>query len=165
MSTRMALRVPAVVIVVFSLAITHAQSAAMSPFAYFVGDWSCSGEFVSSHKPISSAVRFVFDDRTGALVKHHDDNPPNQFHAIELWAGGKGNIYDATIADSFGGVRHFHSPGWTGDEWVWSAADDDKTVERFSYLQLDPATMRIDWSVAKDGINFTVGDTLTCKRE
>jgi hypothetical protein len=37
-------------------------------------------------------------------------------------------------------------------------------MERFSYVYLDQATMRIDWSVSKDGIDFKQGDTLTCRR-
>jgi hypothetical protein len=134
-----------------------------SPFQYFAGRWACSGEFSSNHKPISSALSFFFDGRTGALLKHHDDNPPNAYHAMELWAAGKENTYDAMIAVP-SGVRYFHATGWSGDTWVWTNASDAKPVDRFAYTRLDEATMRVDWSVSKDGVRFVVGDTLTCKR-
>jgi hypothetical protein len=147
-----------------AVAPAHADNAVPSPFSYFLGDWTCSGEFLSNHKSISSTVKFTLDDRTGALVKHHDDNPPNLFHSVELWAGGKDNTYDDMIADSFGGVRYFRSPGWTDNKWAWSSTGDDKTIERFSYVRLDQSSMRIDWSVSKDGVAFKMGDTLTCKR-
>jgi hypothetical protein len=152
------------VLALVAIAPLHADNAVPSPFPYFVGDWACSGEFLSNHMPISSTVKFALDDRTGALFKHHDDNPPNVFHSVELWAAGKDNSYDDMIADSFGGVRYFRSPGWTDNAWVWSSTGEDKTIERFSYVRLDQTTMRIDWSVSKDGVSFKMGDTLTCKR-
>jgi hypothetical protein len=51
----------------------------------FVGDWSCKGSFVSNGAPIAGDLSMQFDERSGALIVHHDDVAPGAYHALEVW--------------------------------------------------------------------------------
>ncbi|MBV8375334.1 MAG: hypothetical protein JO302_07460, partial [Candidatus Eremiobacteraeota bacterium] len=84
----------------------------LTSLAFFVGTWTCNGVFPSSGKTIASAMTFSGDLSGKALVKHHDDRPPSTYHAIEVWVySDSDKRYNAAIADNFGGVREFASPG------------------------------------------------------
>ncbi|MGB6308170.1 MAG: hypothetical protein WBF89_10275 [Steroidobacteraceae bacterium] len=131
---------------------------------YFDGTWQCDGVFPSNGRKISSKVAFTWHSRTGSLTKQHDDDPPNGYHAIELWAASNKGGFQNMIADSFGGVRHFSSAGWAGNSLVWVDDSDANRKEQFAYTKLDADKMRVDWSVSKGGAAFAVGDTLTCSR-
>jgi hypothetical protein len=131
---------------------------------YFDGPWHCDGVFPSNGRKISSNLNFTWSARTGALSKQHDDEPPNGYHAVELWVvSGKGG-FQAMNGDSFGGVRFFSSPGWVGDALTWIGDSDPTHKDQFVYTKLDANKMRIDWSVSKSGAPFILGDTLTCSR-
>lgn len=132
-------------------------------FADLAGSWHCEGSFPASGKTISSDLRFVWDDATKTLTKHHDDVAPNTYHAIELWAAAKTGL-QARIADSFGGVRDFTSAGWACNVLTWQGIVITPYYERFVYTKLDASTLRIDWDVSKDGAAYKTGDTLTCKK-
>jgi hypothetical protein len=146
--------------------VARAENATPSPDAlkYFNGEWDCAGEFPASGKKIASTVRFTYDEPTGALVKHHDDNPPNAYHAIELWAADKSGTFSNTIAVPSYGVRTFTSPGWSDNAFVWTSGVNANPTERFTYTRLGDATMQVDWAISKNGATFVVGDTLTCNR-
>jgi hypothetical protein len=133
--------------------------------AYFLGNWSCSGSFPASGKPIASTIRFESDLGGTAVVKHHDDLPPNMFHAIEVWNySPTDKRFNDAIADNFGGVRIFVSDGWNGAAFTWSSAPDVKPMQQFVYTRLSDSSMRVDWRVSKDGTRYVVGDTLTCTK-
>jgi hypothetical protein len=140
-----------------------ADGLASAPFADLAGSWHCDGTMSASGAAISSNVRFVWDDATKTLIKHHDDVPPNSYHAIEFWAAGKTGL-EARIADSFGGVRDFKSAGWVDNRLTWQNVVNTPRYERFVYTKLDPATLRIDWNVSADGVTYKTGDTLTCRK-
>jgi hypothetical protein len=133
-----------------------------SPFSYFIGTWSCRGVFPTTGKTIASTIRFTQDGTS--LVKHHDDLPPNGYHAIELWglraADGR---FNAAIQDSFGGVRDFSSPGWNADSLVWTSAAQVQPQQQFAYTKKSNDAFEVDWRVLKNG-SYIVGDTLTCAR-
>lgn len=131
---------------------------------YFDGTWQCDGVFPSNGRRISSKLVFTWSSRVGSVVKQHDDDPPNGYHAIELWAPSSKGGFQNMIADSFGGVRHFSSAGWVGDSLVWLDDSDPNRKEQFAYTKLDTDKMRVDWSVSKSGAAFVVGDTLSCSR-
>ena len=102
----------------------------ISALSYFIGTWSCQGVFPSSGKTIASTIRFAADG--ASLVKHHDDLPPNRYHAIELWGYGvTDRRFNAVIQDSFGGIRDFSSSGWKGNALVWT-----------SWAAMSPSTLR-----------------------
>lgn len=148
-----------------AFSMTPAAGQAMRPMQFLVGTWDCAGRFPASGKPIASTIRFDFDLDGTVLVKHHDDKPPNGYHAVEDWvAKREGGGYVAAIVDSYSGVREFRSPGWKGGALTWQSAPGITPVQRFVYTRLDDGAFRLDWDYAKDGSNYVVGDTLACKR-
>jgi hypothetical protein len=133
--------------------------------SYFLGTWNCSGSFPASGKTIASTMRFESDLGGAAVVKHHDDVPPNTFHAIEAWNySPTDKRFNDAIADNFGGVRIFVSDGWIGDVFTWNSAPEVKPMQQFVYTRLSSTSMRVDWHVSKDGTHYVVGDTLMCTK-
>jgi hypothetical protein len=130
---------------------------------YFEGTWHCDGVFPSNGRKISSKLTFTWYAQTGTILKQHDDEPPNGYHAVELWASNKDGLQNM-IADSAGGVRFFSSFGWDGDSLTWIGVSDRTLKEKFVYTKLDAATLRVDWAVSKNAAAFVIGDTLTCAR-
>jgi hypothetical protein len=70
------------------------------------GSWHCDGLFPSTGRKISAALIFTWYPRTGSIVKQHDDEAPNHFHAVELWAVSTEGLKN-TIADASGGVTTY----------------------------------------------------------
>lgn len=140
----------------------------LAPLSFFIGRWSCSGEFTASKKPISSHISVV-PDLDGALIAFRwDDNPPNQFHALELWGFDKtGKKFQNSIHDNFGGLRLFDSPGWEGETLTWTgdrlAAPADPG-QRFVIERKSATEFVISWQVRKAGADWTTGDRLSCRR-
>lgn len=140
-------------------------ASGMAAMDYFTGAWNCAGSFPSTGKTIASAIRFDPDLGGHAMVKHHDDVPPAVYHAIEVWLPHEdGHDFREVIVDNFGGLRHFHSDGWQSNTLIWQSAADVAPIQRFVYVRTDDNTFRLDWEVSKDGKDYKVGDTLTCKR-
>jgi hypothetical protein len=131
---------------------------------YFEGAWHCDGVFPSNGRKISSALTFVWYGKTGSLVKQHDDEAPNEYHAIELWAASSKGGFQNMIADSFGGVRVFVSSGWADEALTWVNDADQTIKEKFTYSKVNGDAMRVDWAVSRNGAPFVIGDTLTCSR-
>ena len=141
-----------------------AQATEPASLAWFAGSWHCAGKFESNGKPIEARLRFDWDDAAKALVKHHDDEPPNAFHAVELW-GAAGTQLASTIVDAYSGTRVFSSDGWTQGSLTWTRMVDARPVERFTYVRESQDRMRVDWSTSRDGLRFRLGDTLSCERQ
>lgn len=140
------------------------SSQGIATMDYFIGTWDCAGHFPASGKAIASTIRFDRDPAVKAVVKHHDDRPPFNYHATELWVyQPPAGSFSAAIADNFGAIREFRSGGWKGGELTWQSAGVEP-AQRFVYRMLDGGTLRLDWDVSKDGTRYAVGDTLTCKR-
>ena len=134
----------------------------ISSLSYFLGTWNCQGIFPSNGKKIASTIRFAIDG--ASLVKHHDDLPPNLYHAIELWGYSPADRqFNAVIEDNFGGTRDFSSTGWTNNSITWTSKPQVVPRQEFAYTKLSDASFRLDWQVFKNG-GYVVGDTLTCTR-
>ncbi len=121
------------------------------------GAWHCDGHFVSNGSPIASTLAFDWSEQAGALMLHHDDAPPNAYHAIELWTFDKTGGLSATIADGFSGVRRFVSPGWEGDVLTWTRLQDGRPAERFAYTRQGPGKMLVEWSVVSGWNHLSAG--------
>jgi hypothetical protein len=156
---RTAVRTLAPAVLAFGL--IAAAPAPSEPLRWFSGEWRCDGHF-SNGKPIASTLRFEWQDAPAALVKRHDDRPPNQYHSIELWTFDKAAGFRAMIADAYSGARLYTSMGWAGDTFTWERSQAGKAVERFAYTRTGKGAMQVDWSTSRDGATFTLGDTLAC---
>jgi hypothetical protein len=83
---------------------------ALQPLTYFLGDWDCSGKFVSSGKGIEAQQHFASDLDGSWILFRHDDKPPLPYHALAEW-GWDQNVKEfiMTGQDSAGGLR-FSTP-------------------------------------------------------
>lgn len=154
---------------------TQAQnlSPALKPelqsLSFFVGQWSCAGEFVAAKKPINSRVSVVSDLGGSWLSFRWDDNPPNIFHALELWGFDKtSRQFTNFIHDNFGGVRLFNSHGWDGDTLIWTGdalANPPALNQRFVIARKSVKEFIISWEVRKPQADWVTGDHLTCRQQ
>jgi hypothetical protein len=135
------------------------QIQSLSPL---LGTWQCAGVFPASGRKIASTIRFESDLGGVAMLKHHDDDAGlGTYHAIEVWTfDAKGSRLVDTIADNYGGVRTFASPGWVDNTLTLTNV---VRPEQFVYTRLEDGELRVDYRVARDGSTYAVGDTLTCK--
>ena len=147
------------------LHVSQAFASDAAPLAWFAGTWTCTGHFESNGKPIAARLRFEWNEAAGALVKYHDDRPPNAYHAVELWGADGPRGMAATILDPFGGARRFTSAGWADESLTWTRLADAKPVERFLYVREAQDRLRVEWATSRDGSTFKPGDTLLCERE
>jgi hypothetical protein len=147
---------------------TSALKPDLQPLSFFIGHWSCAGEFPASHKPISSHISISSDLDGSWLAFRWDDNPPNQFHALELWGFDKiEHHFTNSIYNNFGGVYLYNSAGWLGDQLTWGPRDlpPNLPIAREQYVIDRKSTKEfvISWEIVrKSQTQWTVGDRLTC---
>jgi hypothetical protein len=141
----------------------HAQAPSVTSLGEFSGHWDCKGQFASNGAAIAGALSIESDQRSGALLVHHDDVAPGAYHALEIWMPNKqGAGFRAAIADKYSGMRWFESPGWVGKTLTWTRWDQGAAAESFAY-ELGTDTLQVQWSVARAGA-MKLGDTLMCRR-
>jgi hypothetical protein len=130
-------------------------------FHQFVGEWSCKGSFAASGATIAGDLSIKFDERSGALIVHHDDVAPGAYHALEVWMANKSATnLRAAISDKSSGMRWLESPGWLGNTLTWTRLENGIAAEQFAYEFKDDS-MHIAWSVAQGGA-MKLGDSLVC---
>src|SRR5580700_10909415 len=117
-------------ILVSSLA-TAAAAPVSDVFKYFAGDWHCDGVFPASGRRISSRVHYDWDARTGGLIVRHDDEPPFDYHSLEMWAPPTKADAQNMIVDAHSGARLFTAKGWSGQTLTWLGVSDGKVQEEF----------------------------------
>jgi hypothetical protein len=139
--------------------------SAIAGLQYFSGTWDCKGVFPSSGKAIESRLTFAPEIEGAWLSLHHDDLPPNKFHALELWGwDAKSSAFTATIFDNFGGARRFSSKGWEDQTFIWNGdipPNATSPSERFVFRKDSASQFTVNWEVNRDS-SWKVGDTLTC---
>jgi hypothetical protein len=140
----------------------------VEPFSPFTGRWSCDGIFPKSGKHIASQIVVAPDLQGAWLTVRHDDMPPDQFHALELWGfDSAAKNFVAFIYDNFGGVRKFTSVGLAGDQLIWkgeSTKADPPITERFVFKLKDPSQLVVSYEVQRGSADWMIGDILTCKK-
>lgn len=132
---------------------------------FFLGRWSCAGRFVRSGKAIEADVSFEKVLEGKWILFRHDDRPPFSYHAIAEWSWSEGeHDYVASIQDSTGGLRLFHSPGWRGRRLTWTgSAIGSQTDQQFEFERMTDSEFKVSYSTLKDGKWIPV-DTSVCKR-
>jgi hypothetical protein len=179
----LAVLVECIATLLLAVAITPAMSAQsqppssalkpeLQPLSFFIGHWSCAGEFPASHKPISSRISISPDLDGSWLAFRWDDNPPNQFHALELWGFDKSeHHFTNSIYNNFGGVYLYNSAGWIGDQLTWGPRDlpPNSPIAREQYVIERKSTKEfvISWEIVRKSQpqqQWAVGDRLTCHR-
>jgi hypothetical protein len=140
----------------------------VEPLSFFLGQWSCEGEFPATKKPISSRVAATASLDGSWLLFRWDDIAPNQFHALEMWGYDKdAKQFTNFIFDNFGPARLFHSPGWESDKLIWTGdalVSPPNLNQRFLIERKPPNSFVISWQMHKPGADWATGDRLTCTR-
>lgn len=138
-------------------------SSQLSSLGFFIGTWDCSGTFASSGKAISSTEEFEPDLGGTAVLKHHFDNAPATYDAVELWKyDAAAKTYSDVIQDNYGGVRTFVSPGWNGSalRWITNVAGKSQV---FAYERMSDNAYRVEFHVV-NGPTDRLVDSLVCSR-
>ena len=128
---------------------------------YVAGTWSCAGTFARTGAPIEAELRAERSLDGRWLVVHHDDRPPNRYHALAEWSHGDAG-WVASMQDSSGGSRSFRSAGWQGGTLIWEG-EAGAADQRFLYHRRDDATLEIGYDT-RDPAGWQRVDTLTCRR-
>lgn len=141
-----------------------ALQPALAPFTGFPGKYHCSGSFVKSGKAISSTETFTSELSGYRLMMRHEDEPPFQFDALELWGfDAHKKSFVAHIFDNFGGEREFDSPGWQDNRFVWTNVDTTaKQRDRFVFERNPGTGYRFTYEVSPDGSSWSGVDSLVC---
>jgi hypothetical protein len=148
------------------------SSAALRPalesFTYFVGHWSCEGEFVAVKKATAAEISIAADLGGSVLSFRWDDKLPSRFHALELWGFDQAaDHFTNFIHDNFGGVRQFNSAGWEGDTLTWTGnalATPPATNERFVLQRKSAKEFVISYDTRKGQGDWATIDRLTCRQ-
>jgi len=140
------------------------ETSALYPL---LGTWSCDGTFGSNGKPISSTIAFSPTLEGAWLEMHQDDRPPNVFHTHELWGYDKiAKDFTNFAFDNFGGVRRFTSPGWSGNQLIWTGEPSAQLAqERFIFECAAGDKLVVTWQLRKGQGDWIVGDKLTCSAQ
>lgn len=74
-------------------------------------------------------------------------------------------MFLSTIQDSTGGLRLFHSKGWSGRKLTWDGGDasGNEANQRFEFERLGADRFKVTSSVRKGGEWVNV-DASTCKK-
>jgi hypothetical protein len=140
----------------------------MQPLAFFLGEWSCEGEFIASKKPIAAHISTTPDLDGSWIAFRWTDRDPSPFHALELFGYDKtAHQFTNFIHDNFGGVRMFNSPGWEAETFTWTGnalAASAPPSERFVIERKTAKEFVITWETRKTQADWTPGDRLTCKQ-
>ena len=135
---------------------------------WFSGHWSCDGKFARSGKTISADLWFEPILQSKWLLFRHDDRPPFSYHALSEWGWDeKGKQYVSTVQDSTGGIRLFHSPGFSDSKLVGDGralGNPTAPAEQFEFEKIGPNIFTVSYSFQQDG-KWQVVDKSTCTRK
>ncbi len=140
----------------------------LSSLAYFAGDWECSGRFDSSGKAIEAHQHFASDLDGTWIVFRHDDKPPFNYHSLAEWGWDASHKeFVMTVQDSGGGVRLFHSQGWSSAQLQWdgdAVGSASTPSQRFSFERLDERHFKVSYFTLKSG-EWSRMDSSTCSKQ
>jgi hypothetical protein len=150
-----------------SRAATPELKPELSPLAYFIGDWECSGKFDASGKSIDAHQHFEVDLDGAWITFRHDDKPPFNYHALSEWGWDKAQKKFVMIAqDSSGGARVFYSSGWESTQVLWEGGGLGSAAtpgERFSFDRADDHHFKVSYFFLKNGA-WSRMDSSTCTK-
>lgn len=140
----------------------------LSPLAYFIGDWACSGKFDANGKSIDAHQRFEVDLGGAWIMFRHDDTPPFDYHALSEWGwDATQKKFVMTVQDSIGGVRVFYSAGWNSTQLQWdgdAVGNASSPMQRFTFDRLDERHFKVSYFFLKNGA-WSRMDSSTCTKQ
>lgn len=132
--------------------------------AYFAGNWTGSGAFAKSGKPLASDYSFAPDIENQCLVVHQKEKLPNDFEFVALWSvnSNTGELVMLLVSNHESGASVLHGSGWQAGRLSFETAPEDPKIsarERFTFYR-DSATAfhtMYEWS-GDGGKTWAVGD-------
>jgi hypothetical protein len=126
----------------------------LTPLAYFMGDWECSGKFDVSGKSIAAHQHFAAELDGSWIVFRHDDKAPFNYHSLAEWGwDAKQNKFVMTVQDSAGGVRLFYSKGWDSSQLQWdgdAVGSESTPAQRFTFEKIDDRHFKVSYFTLKN---------------
>jgi hypothetical protein len=136
----MKIRFSAVCGVLFALSIAIAQAAPaiestpapmpkkpdFAPFAFFVGNWSCTSKQANRPGPSTSTTTWAMDD-TGYWMTATSDNPAVKWFPydtksqIRLTYDPDAKLWVYQYSDNLGGYLLATTPGWKENTAIWTS--------------------------------------------
>jgi hypothetical protein len=132
--------------------------------AYFSGNWTGSGAFVKSGKPLASDYSFVPDIENQCLVVHQKEKPPYDFEFVALWSvnSDSGQVVMLLVSNHGSGARVFHGSAWQEGRLSFETAPEDPKVpgrERFTFERDSTTAFHTMYEYSQDGgKTWAVGD-------
>lgn len=157
------------VLIIASTLFCCAQQPATDPamVKFFVGNWSCTGEFANGKK-IEADLSFVPELDGKWLLYRHADRPPGQFKALAVWGVDHPSGRLVSIAeDNFGNARLFTSDGWKDGSVIFERAtmlDQKINQERFRYERQSADSFKMTYERPVEG-QWKMGDFIVCGRK
>jgi hypothetical protein len=140
----------------------------LTPLAYFIGDWACSGKFDANGKSIDAHQRFDVDLDGAWIIFRHDDTPPFNYHALSEWGwDATQKKFVMTVQDSFGGVRAFYSGGWNSTQLQWDGDAVGKAsnpTQSFIFERVDDRHFKVSYFFLKNDA-WSRMDSSTCTKQ
>jgi hypothetical protein len=163
----------ALVLCVLTPLIASASSAPTAPakgalppdmVSYFAGNWTGSGAFAKSGKPLASDYSIVPDIENQCLVVHQKEKPPNDFEFVALWSvnSDTGQLVMLLVSNHEGGASVLHGSGWQDGKLSFETAPEDPNVlgrERFTFYRDSATAFHTMYEWSRDGgKTWNVGD-------
>jgi hypothetical protein len=132
--------------------------------AYFAGNWSGSGAFVRSGKPLASTYSFVPDIENQCLVVHQKEKSPNDYEFVALWSvnSDSGQLVMLLVSNHQGGASVLHGSGWQEGKLSFETAPEDPKIlgrERFTFQRDSATAFHTMYEYSQDGgKTWAVGD-------
>ncbi len=137
--------------------------------AYFAGNWTGSGAFVKSGKPLASDYSFVPDVENQCLVVHQKEKPPNDFEFVALWSvnSDTGELVMLLVSNHEGGASVLRG-GWQDGKLSFETAPGgpkDLGRERFTFYRDSATAFHTMYEWSRDGgTTWAVGDRQSFKK-
>jgi hypothetical protein len=157
------------ILIIASALLCTAQQPTTDPamVKFFVGNWSCAGEFANGKK-IEADLSFVPELDGKWLLYRHADRPPGQFKSLAVWGVDQPSGSLVSVAeDNFGNARLFTSDGWKDGSVTFNRAailDQKLTQERFRYERQSADSFKMTYERSVEG-QWKLGDFIVCARK
>lgn len=138
---------------------------------YFTGNWSGSGHFVRSGKPVASTFSFRLAHDHETLIVDHAEIAPNKFSysGIISLDSGTGKPVFLMASNNKGGARLFRSDGWQDGKLVFTADPALRAwfaQERITFLRTGDKAFKATYEMSFDnGANWRTGDEQSFAKE
>lgn len=131
---------------------------------YLAGDWTGSGTFTRTGKPVESTFRFQPSHDREVLIVEHAEKEPNRFaySGVISMDSVTGKPVFLMASNNKGGARLFRSEGWQDGRLVFEtdpALQAWFARERISFIRKGDRAFKATYEMSRDnGATWRTGD-------